>query len=82
MMGRQQIESLKGRVSEDERLKLHLHCNHDPPVHLDFVPDCKEAIKAVNEGDYNKEITLCNGIIKKAYEIGDGLHLESFLDEA
>lgn len=81
-MVRQYIEGFMDMENDlDTLLRIHLQGNHYPPVHPDFIPACKEAIAACNEENYNKKIKMCNGITKTAYEIVEGLHLDSFLDQ-
>ena len=58
----------------------HLLYNHYPPVHLGFIPSCIEAIQAVEDGEYRKQITMMNGKTLTAGEIVNGLHLEFFVD--
>ena len=67
-------------VELEKALYFHLRGNHFPPVHPDFIPTCVTAINKCNEEDYEYEIEMPNGITKKAYEIIEGLRLESFLE--
>jgi len=82
-MGRQYIDGfLEQGVSIDGALKIQLQCNHYPPVHLDFIPACKEAIEACqpwNE-EYDRVIKLPNGKELSASAVVEGLHLDSFLE--
>ena len=81
-MGRLWIEGFKeSEVNLDTLLNIHLTGNHFPPVSTNFIPSCKEAIQSCNEEDYDKQITMPNGITKSASYIVEGLHLETFLDE-
>lgn len=62
-------------------LRIHLSSNHYPPVHPDFIPVCQWAIVVYNEGgDLSAEITMPNGVVKTAWQVIDGLHLECFLN--
>ena len=80
-MGRQWIEGfLEMGVDADIALGYHLKANHYPPVSGDFIPACKKAIEAGNNGEQDKEIEMCNGKILTASRIIEGLHLDSFLE--
>lgn len=81
-MGRQWIEGFK-EVETDltTLLTIHLTGNHFPPVSTDFIPSCKEAIDACNIENYDKQITMPNGITRSASFIVEGLHLDTFLSE-
>jgi len=84
-MGRTFIEGFLTEGVERERaLGIHLQYNHYPPVSTDFVPACIKAIDAGFEAEYNKDwdidIELPNGKIRKASQIIEGLHLDAFFD--
>ena len=78
-MGAAYIEDFKGRVTEDERLRIHLKHNHFPPVPDDFMAPAAEALALVIEQKGQQPITLPNGITKTAWEIVDGLNMHDFL---
>ena len=61
-------------------LGYHLQNNQYPSVSLDFIPICIEAIECYNMGEFDVEITMPNGIVKTAWDIVDGLHLDWFID--
>ena len=82
IMGSNYIEGFKDLVQDiDTLLQIQLQGNHYPPVSLDFIPACKEAISAGNDLDYGRQITMCNGKTMTAGAIIEGLHLETFLIE-
>jgi hypothetical protein len=73
----------------EKQLELHLTTNHYPPVPVEMVPVCLDAIDAVNsESDWDKEITLPYGITYKgsptapAHAIIEQHHLEFWLVES
>ena len=84
-MGRTFIEGfLSQGVEREVALGYHLQYNHYPPVSKDFVPACIKAIDAGNEAERDRnwdiDIELPNGKIRKASQIIDGLHLDAFFD--
>jgi len=86
-MGSMWIEDFKGRCSEDERLEIHLKGNHFPPIHSDFIPPAKKAIKLAQEAidteddtNWGEIIELPNGKELPVSEIIEGLHLDGFLE--
>jgi len=84
-MGRAFIEGfLSQGVEREVALGYHLQYNHYPPVSKDFVPACIKAIDAGNEAERDRnwdiDIELPNGKIRKASQIIDGLHLDAFFD--
>jgi hypothetical protein len=68
-------------INKEEMLRYHLQYNHYPPVHPSFIPVAQEAIDKANNGEWEFEILMPNGITKSAGEIVEGLHLECFLDQ-
>jgi hypothetical protein len=63
-----------------QQLLWHLSCNHYPPVHADFVVAAEEAIRLADEGRWEAEVTLPNGLVRTAAFVIEGLHLEPFLN--
>lgn len=66
-MGKQFAEDLKDGIVEfalgmSESIRIHLAYNHYPPVPAIMVEPCIEAINAFNEGDYQKQIELPEGV--------------------
>lgn len=49
-------------LSLETQISIHLTSNHYPPVPTFMVPVCIEAIDACNEGDYDREIDLPEGV--------------------
>ena len=71
---------LDAGVDIDEALKIHLTGNHFPPVHIDFIPAAKKAIQYVIEDKSDKIIKMPNDKKLSAYDIVEGLHLWTFID--
>lgn len=73
-------------LSLKEAITIHLRSNHYPPIPLDMVEPCINAIEAYNELDSEKLIELPNGITWRnrnsapAYAIIEGHHLEAWLN--
>ena len=81
-MGKSYIEGfLEQEISRTKALEIHLQCNHYPPVSLKFVPCALDAINACEDYNSSADIDMPNGLTKKAYEIVEGLHLDSFLQD-
>lgn len=49
-------------LSLEDSIKIHLTSNHYPPVPEIMVQPCIEAIDLANEGDWDSEITLPEGV--------------------
>ena len=73
-------DEMREIVPLDEVMRVHLAYNHYPPVHEAFVPTCWEAVRAAQGGDWQKVITMPNGIKKSAGDIVRELHLDDFLE--
>ena len=80
-MGSTYIEGFKGMVDEDARLSIHLSGNFYPPIHPDFKVPAKAAIEHVNNRQGQTPITMPNGVTKTAFQIVEGLHLDSFIHD-
>jgi len=63
----------------DTGLIAHLRSNHFPPVSLDFMPACKEAISFILDGNAGGEVHLPNGKTLTADKIIEDLHLDAFV---
>lgn len=69
------------------QLAIHLRTNHYPPVPLEMVDVCIDAIEAYNSGESDKEILLPDGTTWRnkeyapAWAIVDGHHLNPWLDD-
>lgn len=68
-------------IDLDTSLHYHLRHNHFPPVSAVFVDIAKQAIELANQGEYDTEIEMPNGITLEVRHIIEGLHLEFYLDE-
>ena len=80
-MGYMSALDIQNFANLDTSLRWHLKSNCYPPIHLDFIPACKKAIRYVNRGDYDKIILMPNKKRRSAQFIVEGLHLEAFLIE-
>ena len=82
---------LIGMLDSDLELRTamewHLQSNHYPPVPLDMVDACFEAIDWYNAEEYDAAVTLPEGVTfrgKKtvpAWHLVESMHLEPFLSE-
>lgn len=63
------------------QIEWHLRSNHFPPVSLVFVDTAIEAINRARAGDWDAFLTMPNGLRRRAWQIVDGLHLESWVEE-
>jgi hypothetical protein len=67
-------------------LHVHLQHNHYPPVPAFMIEPCVAAIDAYNDEDYDREITLPDGVSYKgeptapASAIVEQHHLDAFID--
>lgn len=85
-MGRMYAEGIReSGLDLHTMIHWHLTGNHFPPVPTSMVEPCIEAINAVNEGDYDREVELPEGVTYKgrdtapAWAIVDQHHLDTFL---
>jgi len=78
-MGRLAIEDMLNHADIESALDWHLRGNHFPPIHSDFFPAAKLAIEHCNDRRGQTPIELPNGLTRTAWQIVEGLHLESFL---
>jgi len=71
-------------IELEQAITIQLRSNHYPPVPYSMVPICIEAIYAYNEGDYQKEIKLPEGVLWRGQEsapaaaIIDSHHLDAW----
>lgn len=74
-------------ISLENAIGMHLQGNHYPPVPLSMVAPCIEAIDAAYEEDYDREITMPEGVSYKgkttapAWAIIEQHHLSPWLPE-
>jgi len=80
-MGKMSADEMVANADMETALRWHLSSNHYPPVHPVFLPTARQAIALANQGDWDTEIVMPNGITKTVSGIIDGLHLSSFLNE-
>lgn len=80
-MGKLQAEELVTELNQEQALRIHLQCNHYPPVHESFIPVAQRAIELVNKGKYTTTIDMPNGKTLTAANVVEGLHLDCFLEE-
>lgn len=67
-------------IDLDTSLHYHLRHNHYPPVSDAFIDTAKQAIDLANQGDYDTEIEMPNGVTLTVSRIVEGLHLDFYLD--
>lgn len=71
----------------DQGLAWHLRANHYPPVPLEMIEPCKEAIYAYSDEDYDRQIDLPAPITWRgqssapARAIVDAHHLHAFIGD-
>ena len=57
------MELADSELDLETQIRFQLRSNHYPPVPLEMVPVCIEALDAVNtDGEWEREITLPDGI--------------------
>ena len=90
-MGRFQAEAMAAEdfMPLENQLRWHLTSNHYPPVPVEMVPVCIEAIGCVNDsGDWDSELALPEGILWRGsttapvYAIIEQHHLETWIIES
>ncbi len=91
-MGRLGAESMR-EVADDmgvslrQQLSWHLGSNHYPPVPASMIEPCIQAIEAVREHDFEREIALPQGVSWRgratapAHAMVAGHHLEAWCDD-
>lgn len=89
-MGRLQAEAMAAEdfLPLEAQLRWHLQANHYPPVPTSMVPVCIEAIDEANEGNWDSEITLPEGVSWKGLTyatvsaIVEAHHLDTWIIES
>jgi hypothetical protein len=85
-MGRLMADELAHSLSMRQALAIHLTSNHYPPVPTSMIEPCIEAIQACNEGDYDRQIDLPEGVSWRgkpqspAHAIVEGHHLDCWIE--
>lgn len=70
-----------------QALSWHLTSNHYPPIPTTMVEPCIEAIDNANEGEWDKPVSLPEGVgyrgltVAPTWAMVEQHHLESFLDD-
>lgn len=73
--------------SMHESLTWHLQANHYPPIPVEFVEPCKEAIYLARQGLFDEVVELPEGCNRRGRRfvnvatIIDDLHLHSWVEE-
>tara|TARA_R110000822_G_scaffold309580_2_gene439533 strand:+ start:813 stop:1082 length:270 start_codon:yes stop_codon:yes gene_type:complete len=86
-MGSNYAYELADNSDLDTGLEMHLRANHYPPVPIEMVAVCKEAIDLMNEGLPNSQIELPLGtryrgdVTAPAWAIADAHHLGAWIAE-
>lgn len=84
-MGSLQAQEMSDMLSLEDGLAWHLRINHYPPVPLEMIPVCIEAIRAYNDEAYDSPIDLPDGttwrgeVYAPAWAIVDGHHLHPWV---
>ena len=69
----------------ETQIEWHLQGNHYPPVPKSMVKPCIEAIDAGNEGDWDREISMPDGVLYRgltkapAHAIIEAHHLDTWI---
>jgi len=86
-MGSLQAQEMAELLPLEEALHYHLRVNHYPPVPVEMIPVCVEAIEAYQELDWHREIELPEGVSYRglttapASAIVEAHHLDSWVYE-
>jgi hypothetical protein len=86
-MGSNYAYELADNSDLDTGLEMHLRTNHYPPIPIEMIEVCKEAIVLMNEGLPNSQIDLPLGtsyrgdVTAPAWAIADAHHLGAWIEE-
>jgi hypothetical protein len=87
-MGRMYAEGIAAtELSIYTQIEWHLKSNHFPPIPESMVKPCIEAIKAANTGDWEKLISLPDGVgykgltVAPAHAIVEAHHLDTWITD-
>lgn len=84
-MGYTTAQELATILDLEGSIKMHLTANHYPPVPTSMVQPCIDAIDAYHDEEYDRKITLPEGITWKgmikapAFAIVEAHHLDAWL---
>lgn len=85
-MGRMYAEGIaETEIALEEQIGWHLQGNHYPPVPKSMVKPCIEAIEAGNDGDWDRAITMPEGVLYRgltkapAHAIIEAHHLDTWI---
>ena len=81
-MGSLQAGEMRAMLPEEQALEWHLQYNHYPPINLVFLPIALKALELAREDKWGEVIEMPNGKSLTVSEIIEGLHLDTFLEEA
>ena len=87
-MGATTAIELASILDLESSIAMHLQANHYPPVPTSMVQPCIDAIDAYHDEDYQREITLPEGVSWRgnttapASAIVDAHHLDAWLPHA
>ena len=92
-MGRLQAEAMAEAMAEanlslEAQLEWHLTSNHYPPVPNSMIPVCIEAIDNANEGEWDKLVSLPEGVgykgltVAPTHAIVEQHHLDNWIIES
>ena len=82
------MELADSELDLEKQITYQLRNNHYPPVPLEMVPVCIEAIDFANEGEWDEMITLPEGVSWRGEPcapvsaIVEGHHLEFWIAES
>lgn len=85
-MGSLQAQEMSEMLSLEDGLAWHLRSNHYPPIPLEMIPVCIEAIDAYNDEDYEQQIDLPDGatwrgnVFAPAWAIVEGHRLYAWVE--
>jgi hypothetical protein len=73
-------------ISLEQAIEWHLRSNHFPPIPKSMVPVCIEAIEYANEGNFDKLVSLPEGVgyrgltAAPVYAIVEQHHLDAWIE--
>lgn len=75
-----------GSENLEQTIEWHLRANHFPPIPKSMVPVCIEAIQHANEGNFDKLVSLPDGVGYKGLTVAPVLaiveqhHLDAWIE--